>query len=233
MDALWQCPCKLTSLWPEEEIEWSRACDEELASLLEHGTWRMKKPPPGVSVVGSRWVFKKKLNALGQVELYKAQLVAQGTRSAGYTHRTLEAPVGKHATLCALLALEAAEDLEIHEMDVKTAYLHGELEESVWMNPPPAYVVGPPGTVCRLQKAVYGMKQASRAGHAVLRSILGGADLACLHPGLFVQRVSRKDGQVYVLAWVDDLLIVGDHTATQRVHGQWYPLPFRLPMWEE
>jgi hypothetical protein len=121
------------------------------------------------------------------------------------------------AILSALLALVAAEDLEIHLMDVKTAYRHG--EQSVWMRPSPGYRVGPPGTVCRLQKATYGLKQASRAWQAALRRILGGADLqpACSDPGLFVQRVPGKDGRVYVLASVDDLLIVGDCAAIQRV----------------
>jgi histone deacetylase 1/2 len=140
----------------------------------------MEKPAPGVSGVGSRRAFKKKLNALWQVERYKAWLVAQGyTQRTGVDFDEVWARVEKRVTLRALLALAAAEDLEIHQMDVKTACLHGELEESVWMWPPPGYVVGPPGCLplCRLQKAIYGLKQASRAWHAVLCRILGGADL--------------------------------------------------------
>jgi hypothetical protein len=116
--------------------DWQRACDHEM-SLMQHHVWDMAMPPHGTRVILSKWVFKWKLNAIGEVDRYKARLVAKGfTHRPGIDYDEVWAPVGNHTTFRALLAVAAAKGLELHQMDVKTAFLHGELEETIWMQPP-------------------------------------------------------------------------------------------------
>jgi hypothetical protein len=148
--------------------EWRKACDEELASLMQQQVWEMEIPPPGTRVVRSKWVFKQKLNAMGLVERYKARLVTKGfTQRAGIGYDKVWAPVGKHATFRTLVAVAAASDLELHHKDVKTALLHGELEEAIWMQPPEGYELGPDGGASAW-KSIYGLGQASKAWHSKL-----------------------------------------------------------------
>jgi hypothetical protein len=172
---------------------------------MQHHVWDMTVPPHGTRVIQSKWVFKNKLNAIGEVERYKARLVAKGfTQRAGIDYDEVWAPVGKHTTFRALLAVAAAKVLELHQMDVKTAFLHGELEETIWMQPPEGYVLGPEGAACRLKKSLSGLKQAS--WYTKLKSVFSQAGLmpSRADSGLFIKRFS-SEGTVYVLVWVDDL----------------------------
>jgi hypothetical protein len=187
---------------------------------MQHKVWEVEVPPKGTKVVRSKWIFKKKLNAMGLVERYKARLVAKGfTQQSGIDYDEVWAPVGKHATLRTLLAVAAAKNLELHQMDVKTAFLHGELDEDIWMQPPEGYILGAQGAVCRLRKSIYGLKQASRAWHSKLKSVFGKEHLlpSQADPGLFVRR--DKEGFVYVLVWVDDLFIVGPRSLGDQVRA--------------
>jgi hypothetical protein len=119
----------------------------------------------------------------------------------------LYAPVSKHATLRALLAKAADEDLELYQLDIKTAFLYGELEEEVYIKQAPGYEEGPPGTVGRLHRALYGLRQAPRMWHARMEKelLLHGFTKSASDPGLYLQH--NKDHTVYALVWVDDVLL--------------------------
>jgi hypothetical protein len=128
---------------------------------------------------------------MGLVERYKARLVAKGsTQQSGVDYDEVWAPVGKHATFRTLLAVAAAKDLELHQMDVKTAFLHDELDEDIWMQPPEGYVFGAQGTICRLRKSIYGLEQAPRAWHSKLKCVFGKEQVlpSQADPGMFVRR---------------------------------------------
>jgi hypothetical protein len=108
--------------------------DEEMRSLLENGTWELVERPEGVKPIPMKWVYKVKRDAQGKVERYKSRLVAKGfLQKQGVDFEEVYAPVSKHTTLRALLAIVVQQDLELHQLDVKTAFLNGELEEDIYM----------------------------------------------------------------------------------------------------
>ena len=146
--------------WPE----WKKAIEHELGALEKYGTWSLVPKPDGVNVVGSCWVFRLKHNACGDIERYRARLVAQGfTQIYGVDFLDTFAPVAKLSSIRVILTLAARFDWELEQMDVKSAYLNGELDETIYMRQPPGFEVrGSKDKVCKLQKTLYGLKQAGR-----------------------------------------------------------------------
>ena len=158
--------------WPA----WEKAIHEELDTLKAAGTWETVSPPEGANIVGSKWVFKAKKDAAGVVVRYKARLVAQGfSQVPGIDYFDTFAPVARLASIRMVLAIAAAENLEIHQIDIKGAYLNGELtdEEIVYMKQPPGYPVSSDSSeACRLLKTLYGLKQAGRHWYKKLVEIM-------------------------------------------------------------
>ena len=192
----------------EQSEIWRRSMDDEMRSLLENGTWELVPKPEGLKPVPMKWVYKIKRDAAGNVERFKSRLVAKGfLQRQGVDFEEVYAPVSKHTTLRALLGVVAARDLELHQLDVKTAFLNGELEEEIYMQQPQGYEQGGPKMVCRLKKTIYGLRQAPRAWHQRLKAELGEIEFqpseadAALFTGVV-------DGErVWVVVWVDDILI--------------------------
>lgn len=191
---------------------WKQAMDEEMASLLANGTWTLEPVPPGVKPLPVKWVFKIKRDSSGNIDRYKARLVAKGfMQREGIDFTEVFAPVSKHTTLRALLSIVAAQDLELRQLDIKTAFLNGDLEETIYMKQPPGYEQGGPGIACHLNKALYGLRQAPRAWHTKLKTELEiiGFKASYADPGLFI--LLQKDHQVYLLVYVDDLLLASSN----------------------
>lgn len=201
------------ALASEAAEQWKQAMDEEIASLLENGTWTLEELPGGVKPIPCKWVYKIKTDAQGNIERYKARLVAKGYKQVpGVDFDEVYAPVSKHSSLRTLLAVVAAEDLELHQLDIKTAFLNGELEEEIYLQQPPGYQQGGPGVACRLRRALYGLRQAPRAWHTKLKSELElmGFQSSEGDPGLWV--LHEKQGSVWVLVYVDDMLVAAKGT---------------------
>ena len=120
--------------------------------------------------VGSKWVFKVKTDEGGKVECYKAQLVAQGfTQKYGTDYDETFCPVVRLESIHTLIALSVQYGLELHQVDVTTALLNGELEEEVYMSQPEGFVAeGREHLVCRLKKSLYGLKQSPPCWNAAL-----------------------------------------------------------------
>ncbi|KAL0361434.1 UNVERIFIED_CONTAM: Retrovirus-related Pol polyprotein from transposon RE1 [Sesamum radiatum] len=142
--------------------EWERAMAEELQALEQNETWTLTSLPKGKNAIGSRWIYKLKLNPDGSVNRYKARLVAKGySQIEGVDYTESFSPVAKNVTVRIFLSIAAAYSWPLHQLDVNNAFLHGFLDEEVHMSPPDGYSVAL-GQVYKLQKSLYGLKQASR-----------------------------------------------------------------------
>jgi hypothetical protein len=152
---------------------WKAAMQEEQNSLDAHEVMEYVPRPRGHKVIPVHWIFSVKMDAHGNVLRFKARLVAQGCRQIpGVDVMEVFAPTSSYGSRRALLSVAAQEGLEIHQVDVKTAFLNGELEEEVYVTQPPGFENGDGNTVCRLKKALYGLKQAPRAWHKTLNEKL-------------------------------------------------------------
>lgn len=185
--------------------------NKELDALDQNETWEMTQLPKRKKAIGSRWVYKTKYASDEKVERLKARVVARGDRQIkGKDYKHTFSPVAKFATVRALIALATAKKWELNQLDINNAFLHGYLEEEVYMKPPPGYNKGKPGEVCNLKRSIYGLKQASRQWNLELCKLLKRLefDQAMRYYSLFSK---VKDGKwTIVLVYVDDLLVTGD-----------------------
>ena len=173
--------------------------------------------PKDVNVVGSKWVFKPKKDASGSVIRYKARLVAQGfSQVPGVDYFDMFAPVARLASICTVLAFAAAEDYETGQIDVKSAYLNGELTEDkvIFMKQAPGYEVSGEHNekkVYRLMKLLYGLKQAGRRWYQKLVEIMMKLKFKRCESDqpVFYRRSKATEMLIVVLVHVDDCTIVG------------------------
>ena len=121
--------------------QWKEAMKSEYSSLIKNDTWKLVPPPEGKNIVGSRQVLKVKSNEDGSINRFKARLVAQGySQVKGVDYEKVFSPVARYTSVRSLLALANAQDLEIHQMDVKTAFLNGSLDCEIYMSQPEGFV---------------------------------------------------------------------------------------------
>ena len=206
-----------------QSAEWSTAMDSEHNSLLAHDTWILVELPRNRKVLKTRWVYTVKYLANGEVDRHKARLCVQGfLQKYGIDYVETFAPVVRMEVLRLILSIAAVLDWEIHQMDVKTAFLNGVLEEEIYVSQPEGYKIrGKEHLVCKLIKSLYGLKQAPRVWHVALTEFL----LSCGFRQLVIDRcvfVRTVDGDTCIVsAYVDDLLLVAntmkvmDHFKTQ------------------
>lgn len=136
---------------------------EELLALEANRTWDLVPRPSDGTVIGSKWIYSIKVKPDGSLDRYKARLVAQGFKQEyGINYDETFAPVAKMTTVRTLLAVAAIQKWPLFQMDVKNAFLHGDLQETVHMSPPPGYSCDS-ALVCRLKKSLYGLKEQTEA----------------------------------------------------------------------
>ncbi|KAE8767964.1 hypothetical protein D1007_60605 [Hordeum vulgare] len=190
---------------------WKEAMDEEMRSITDNNTWELTTLPAGHRAIGLKWVFKVKRDASGAIIRHKARLVAKGyAQRQGVDFDEVFAPVARMETVRLLLALAAHSGWKVHHMDVKSAFLNGDLEEEVYVHQPAGYIDGDsPSKVLKLRKALYGLRQAPRAWNAKLDETLTklGFRRCPLEHALY----RRGDSENYLLVgvYVDDLVITG------------------------
>ena len=164
-----------------DRLQWEEAMKVEIEKLKKWKTWKVVPKPEGVNIVGSKWVFKLKKDANGNVTSHRARLVTQGfTQVHGIDFDDTFAPIARMTSIRTVLALAARYDWEIHQVDVKSAYLYGEIDKdkAVYMKPPPGDIrICSDTEVLQLLKAIYGLKQSGRTWYQVLREILSNIGL--------------------------------------------------------
>ncbi|KAL0337523.1 UNVERIFIED_CONTAM: Retrovirus-related Pol polyprotein from transposon RE1 [Sesamum calycinum] len=137
-----------TYLQASFDPHWIKAMDQELQALETNGTWELTSLPPHKKTIGSRWVFKLKYNPDGSIERYKARLVAKGyNQIEGVDYFDSFSPVAKSVTVRVFLAIVVSKSWPLFQLDVNNAFLHGHLDEEVYMDPPARYVKAQPGQV--------------------------------------------------------------------------------------
>ena len=211
---------------------WVEAMNNELDALEANDTWEITSLPTGKVAIGCKWLFKHKYNRDGSLERHKSRLVVLGNKQKyGIDYEETFAPVAKLATVRSVLAVAASENWFLQQMDVKNAFLHGELQETVFMKLPPGYkhqgdriAVQREGEeyvkadlksdkVCKLKRSLYGLKQAPRQWFAKLSE--------ALKENHFIQSKSdyslftKKQGSSFtcILVYVDDLIVGGNSEA--------------------
>ncbi len=197
---------------------WEKAIEEELATLKKASTWRMEEAPPEANVINSKWVFKAKKDAVGNITHYKAQLVAQGfSQIGGVDYDDIYTPVAKMASFQAIIAMANKLGLVLHQVDIKGAYLNRVLNDDKVL-----YMVHPPGykpsdaakCVLHLLKAIYGLKQAACRWYQKLRSIFFslGFNQSAVDQAMFYKLIPQDKHLIVVTVHVDDCTIATSMT---------------------
>lgn len=204
--------CYEEAMKSEEKNKWVGAMDDELKSLHDNHTFELVKLPKGKRALKNRWVYKVKHDDSSSHPRYKARLVVKGySQKKGIDFEEIFAPVVKMPSIRIVLGLAASLDLEVEQMDVKTAFLHGELEEEIYMEQPEGFrETGKDELVCRLKKSLYGLKQAPRQWYKKFESFMveHGYNKTNSDHCVFVRNFSDNDF-IILLLYVDDMLIVG------------------------
>ncbi|KEP45491.1 putative Gag-Pol polyprotein/retrotransposon, partial [Rhizoctonia solani 123E] len=188
---------------------WLGAMVEELESIQKHGVYKETDRPGDRNVVGCRWIFSFKFGPDGEVVRYKARLVAKGfSQREGVDFGETSSPVAASDSWRVILGIATSEDLEMLQLDIKTAFLHGEVEEEIYMEQPEGFGKGD-GRVWKLAKALYGLKQAARAFYMKLRGVLEKIGFTKCETDHAVFWCREDDKLAIILAHVDDMLLVG------------------------
>ena len=200
----------------KEEKVWRDACQDEITSIIKNKTWDLVDLPSGAKAIGLKWVFKIKKNSDGSINKFKARLVAKEyIQRHGVDYEEVFAPVARIETVRFILALAASNGWEVHHLDVKTAFLHGDLKEEVYVSQPEGYVIkGQETKVYKLKKALYGLKQAPRAWNEKLNKVLEQLCFSKCSKEPAVYRSREKDHVLLIAVYVDDLLVTGTSCAS-------------------
>ncbi|GJZ70747.1 ribonuclease H-like domain-containing protein [Tanacetum coccineum] len=180
-----------------KDPNWCNAMYDEYNALVKNGTWILVPRPSDVNLVRSMWLFKHKFHADGTLSRYKARLVANGSNQQhGVDFDETFSLFVKPATIRTVLSLAVSRQWPIHQLDVKNAFLNGDISETVYMHQPPSFVDSRyPNHVCLLQRSLYGLKQAPRAwfqrfaaSSLVLLNYFLGISAVCHPTGLFLSQ---------------------------------------------
>ena len=200
--------------------EWKDAMCSEFESLTKNHTWDLVDKPNDKNIVGCKWVYKVKHDDKGNISRYKARLVAQGyTQKEGIDYGEVFAPVVKYNSIRSLLAIANELDLDVHQMDVKCAFLQGDLEEEIYMQQPEGFIdKDHPNKVCRLRKSIYGLKQSARCWNLAINTFLKNTGYvqsntdSCIYAKSF-----DKDGKkhlIFIAIYVDDVILASNDGST-------------------
>lgn len=193
---------------------------KEISNLMKNKTWVLVEKPANKRIVGCKWIYRKKEGIPGvEATRYKARLVAKGfTQVEGVDFNEIYSPVVKHYSIRILLAIVAFHDLELEQLDVKTAFLHGDLEETIYMSQPEGFIKEEDkNKVCLLKKTLYGLRQSPRQWYLRFHQYIEKVGFvrskfdSCVY-------IRRNQNYTYLLLYVDDILIASkDRVQIQKI----------------
>ncbi|CAJ2662218.1 unnamed protein product [Trifolium pratense] len=195
-----------------QSAEWREAMAKEIQALESNNTWVLCPLPEGKSAIGCKWVYKIKYHSDGTVERYKARLVAKGySQVQGIDYHDTFAPVAKLVAVRLLLSIAAIKNWSLHQLDANNAFLQGDLNEEVYMKLPPGFSHKGKPYVCKLNKSIYGLKQASRQWFSKFSTTLiqKGFCQSISDYSLFTYKCDQTT--IFVLVYVDDIIIIGNN----------------------
>lgn len=189
--------------------EWRKSMRTEYDSLIRNNTWELTNLPPGQVPIGCKWVYAVKKNKDGGIHKLKSRLVAKGcSQRYGINYYETFSPVVRYSNIRLVIALAVEHDIYLHQMDVSSAYLNGDLHDTVFMKQPPCFEDGKnPNKVLKLNKSLYGLKQSGREWNSKLNDVLKklGFNPCISDPCIY----TRQENGVYniIVVYVDDLIV--------------------------
>ncbi|CAL9017922.1 unnamed protein product, partial [Prunus brigantina] len=210
--------CHMCIIEPENyqeaatDIAWQEAMNAELEMIEKNNTWELVERPANKPVIGVKWVFKTKLNLDGTVQKHKARLVAKGyAQKPGIDYNETFAPVARLDTIRTLIALAAQKGWKLFQLDVKSAFLNGVLDEEVYVEQPEGFEVKNAGhKVYKLRKALYGLKQAPRAWYSEIDAYLSMCKFKRSTSEATLYTRSDSEGDLIIVSiYVDDIVYTG------------------------
>ena len=193
--------------------KWLEAMKSEIGSMYENKVWTLVDLPDDRRAIENKWIFKKKTDANGNVTVYKARLVAKGFRQIqGVDYEETFSPVAKLKSVRIMLAIAAFYDYEIWQMDVKTAFLNGNLKEELYMMQPEGFV-DPKGAnkVCKLQRSIYGLVQASRSWNIRFNEVIKAFGFIQVYGEACLYKKVSGSSVAFLILYVDDILLMGNN----------------------
>ena len=192
--------------------EWKKAMDREMKSMGSNSVWSLVKAPEGVKPIGCKWIYKRKRGPDGKVETFKARLVAKGyTQKEGIDYDETFLPIAMLKSVRILLVVAVALDYEIWKIDVKTAFLNGELEEDIYMQQLKGFIaLGQEHMVCKLHRSIYGLKQASRSWNIRFDQVIKLYGFEKSHDVPCVYKKIQGIVVVFLVLYIDDILLIGN-----------------------
>lgn len=192
---------------------WRLAMESEIKEIERNDTWDLTDLPAGAKIIGLKWVYKTKLKENGELDKFKARLVAKGyVQQQGIDYTEVFAPVARMDTIRMIVALAAQRGWSLYQLDVKSAFLHGELKEDVYVEQPRGYELKKcPQKVYKLKRVLYGLKQAPRAWYSRIEAhfVSQGFERCYSEQTLFIK--TKEGGKIIIVSlYVDDLMFIGN-----------------------
>jgi hypothetical protein len=215
-----------------QDPDWVNTMHEELNNFTRNQVWTLENPPQDARIIGTKWLFQNKEDDQGVIVWNKARLVAKGfSQVEGLDFGETFAPVAQLEAIRILLAYASCYDIKLYQMDVKSAFLNGFINELVYVNQPPMFEDPRyPNHVHRLSKALYGLKQAPRAWYERLRDVLieKGFKIRTVDTTLFT---NKHNGDIFICqAYVDDIIFGSTNDCHCKEFGELMSKEFEISM---
>ncbi|KAH9801908.1 hypothetical protein KPL71_001202 [Citrus sinensis] len=207
-----------------------KVMNQEMESMYSNKVWELVEAPNGVKPIGCKWIYKRKRGVDGRVETFKARLVAKGfTQKEGIDYEETFSPVAMLKSIRILLSIAAVLDYEIWQTDVKTAFLNGHLEENIYMQQPDGFIQkGQEHMVCKLQRSIYGLKQASRSWNIIFdQAIKSFGFIQNIDEPCVYKKIQEKF-VAFLILYVDDILLIGNNIGVLTTIKSWLAKQFDM-----